>query len=118
MRFMPARTAVCTAADIEYDLPAPRPPRNIAIRWPPPRTAASTSFRRGVARSSRCRLGARCPNLCPATLGHHERRVDEAFFFIQSPTAQPGTTCQIEFRLIQIEQSAVLQNGALCRAAT
>src|SRR6476646_8244088 len=25
----------------------------------------------------------RCPNLCPATLGHHERRVDEAFFFIQ-----------------------------------
>src|SRR5262249_27163483 len=28
MRFMPARTAVCTAADIECDLPAPRPPRN------------------------------------------------------------------------------------------
>src|SRR5262249_27828827 len=25
----------------------------------------------------------RCPNLCPATLRHHERRVDEAFFFIQ-----------------------------------
>src|SRR5215471_12589554 len=25
----------------------------------------------------------RCPNLCPATLGHYERRVDEAFFFIQ-----------------------------------
>src|SRR6516162_1168970 len=25
----------------------------------------------------------RCPNLCPATLGHHERRVDEAFFFIE-----------------------------------
>src|SRR5262249_24821328 len=24
----------------------------------------------------------RRPNLCPATLGHHERRVDEAFFFI------------------------------------
>jgi hypothetical protein len=24
-----------------------------------------------------------CPDLCPATLGHHERRVDEAFFFIQ-----------------------------------
>ena len=24
-----------------------------------------------------------CVNLCPATLGHHERRVDEAFFFIQ-----------------------------------
>src|SRR6516162_2533012 len=29
MRFIPARTAVCTAADIECDLPAPRPPRNI-----------------------------------------------------------------------------------------
>src|SRR5215831_14362022 len=28
MRFRPARTAVCTAADIECDLPAPRPPRN------------------------------------------------------------------------------------------
>src|SRR5262245_61628246 len=28
MRLMPARTAVCTAADIECDLPAPRPPRN------------------------------------------------------------------------------------------
>src|SRR5262249_54356783 len=28
MRFIPARTAVCTAADIECDLPAPRPPRN------------------------------------------------------------------------------------------
>src|SRR5262249_5304959 len=28
MRDMPARTAVCTAADIECDLPAPRPPRN------------------------------------------------------------------------------------------
>src|SRR5215471_4407939 len=28
MRFMPARTAVCTAADIECDLPVPRPPRN------------------------------------------------------------------------------------------
>src|SRR5262249_36833532 len=27
MRFMPARTAVCTAADIECDLPSPRPPR-------------------------------------------------------------------------------------------
>src|SRR5262249_49740261 len=27
-RFTPARTAVCTAADIECDLPAPRPPRN------------------------------------------------------------------------------------------
>src|SRR5215471_8498812 len=25
----------------------------------------------------------RCPNLYPATLGHHECRVDEAFFFIQ-----------------------------------
>src|SRR5262245_53219092 len=25
----------------------------------------------------------RCPNLCPATLGHPEGRVDEAFFFIQ-----------------------------------
>src|SRR5262245_48980996 len=25
----------------------------------------------------------RCPNLCPATLGHHERRVADAFFFIQ-----------------------------------
>ena len=25
----------------------------------------------------------RCSDLCPATLGHHERRVDEAFFFIQ-----------------------------------
>ena len=25
----------------------------------------------------------RCPNLCPATRGHHERRVDETFFFIQ-----------------------------------
>src|SRR5262249_34612688 len=24
----------------------------------------------------------RCPNPCPATLGHHKRRVDEAFFFI------------------------------------
>src|SRR5499427_5023337 len=29
MRDIPARTAVCTAADIECDLPAPRPPRNI-----------------------------------------------------------------------------------------
>src|SRR5262244_1015460 len=28
MRLMPARTAVCTAADIECDLPVPRPPRN------------------------------------------------------------------------------------------
>src|SRR5215472_9327783 len=28
MRDIPARTAVCTAADIECDLPAPRPPRN------------------------------------------------------------------------------------------
>src|SRR5215471_10667973 len=28
MRSMPARIAVCTAADIECDLPAPRPPRN------------------------------------------------------------------------------------------
>src|SRR5262245_22566357 len=28
MRLMPARIAVCTAADIECDLPAPRPPRN------------------------------------------------------------------------------------------
>jgi len=28
MRFIPARTAVCTAADIECDLPTPRPPRN------------------------------------------------------------------------------------------
>src|SRR5215475_2591959 len=28
MRFMPARTAMCTAADIECDLPVPRPPRN------------------------------------------------------------------------------------------
>src|SRR5262252_4047396 len=28
MRDIPARTAVCTAADIERDLPAPRPPRN------------------------------------------------------------------------------------------
>src|SRR5262245_35213588 len=28
MRFMPARIAVCTAADIECDLPAPRPPKN------------------------------------------------------------------------------------------
>ena len=25
----------------------------------------------------------RCSDLCPATLGHHERRIDEAFFFIQ-----------------------------------
>src|SRR5262249_51671188 len=28
MRLMPARIAVCTAADIECHLPAPRPPRN------------------------------------------------------------------------------------------
>src|SRR5262249_8217742 len=25
----------------------------------------------------------RCPNLCPATLGHNEGCVDEAFFFVQ-----------------------------------
>src|SRR5262249_1985112 len=64
MRFMPARTAVCTAADIECDLPAPRPPRNIqhhdrsgggscalraaktqssAASWPNPRISSSTS---------------------------------------------------------------------------
>ena len=30
------------------------------------------------------------PNLCPATLGHHEHRVDEAFFFIQR-------TCVVSF---------------------
>ena len=24
-----------------------------------------------------------CPNLRPAALGHHERRIDEAFLFIQ-----------------------------------
>src|SRR5262245_27992224 len=28
MPFMPARTPVCTAADIACDLPVPRPPRN------------------------------------------------------------------------------------------
>src|SRR5262249_38852167 len=28
MRLIPARTAVCTACDIECDLPVPRPPRN------------------------------------------------------------------------------------------
>jgi hypothetical protein len=25
----------------------------------------------------------RCPDLCPATLGHQEHRVDDAFFVIQ-----------------------------------
>jgi len=36
----------------------------------------------------------RCPNLCLATLGHHERRVDEAFFFIQR-TSLAKLVCNI-----------------------
>src|SRR5262247_1254096 len=116
MRLMPARTAVCTAADIECDLPAPRPPRNnqhqsssgggncasraaktqsSAASSPSPRISSSASS--GVIslmswRNWCMRSTSRKKRSAMAVILFHSFTIDDAIFSLWVSTTKQGET--------------------------